>query len=253
MRMIIPFLAFCLVATCNAELRTWTAVNGKEVEAEFVSNEKGIVKLKLKSGKVFEVPLNKLSKADQEFLTAKFSPKDPTRGEAPVSPHLNYEIKGDAITITGCDMGASGALTIPATIEGNPVTSIGESAFNGCISLTSITIGNSVTSIGEAAFAYCDILTSITIGNSVTSIGEGAFFNCSSLTSITIPDGVTSIGERAFWDCASLTAVTFLGDAPKAGEEVFKSATPTIYRKPDAKGWGDKWLDKPVKLISEKP
>jgi len=29
--------------------RTWTAVNGKEVEAEFVSNEKGIVKLKLKS------------------------------------------------------------------------------------------------------------------------------------------------------------------------------------------------------------
>ena len=45
MRMIIPFLVFCLVATCNAELRTWTAVNGKEVEAEFVSSEKGIVEL----------------------------------------------------------------------------------------------------------------------------------------------------------------------------------------------------------------
>ena len=49
MRKIIPFLILCLIATCNAELRTWTAVNGKEVEAEFVSNEKGIVKLKLKS------------------------------------------------------------------------------------------------------------------------------------------------------------------------------------------------------------
>ncbi|MCP4849576.1 MAG: hypothetical protein GY899_16680 [Verrucomicrobiaceae bacterium] len=66
--MIIPFLAFCLVATCNAELRTWTAVNGNEIEAEFVSNEKGIVKLKLKSGKVFEVPANKLSKEDNEFI-----------------------------------------------------------------------------------------------------------------------------------------------------------------------------------------
>ena len=33
MKKIIPFLVFCLVATCNAELRTWTAVNGKEVEA----------------------------------------------------------------------------------------------------------------------------------------------------------------------------------------------------------------------------
>ena len=42
-------LPLLLGAFCNAELRTWTAVNGKEVEAEFVSNEKGIVKLKLKS------------------------------------------------------------------------------------------------------------------------------------------------------------------------------------------------------------
>ena len=82
MKSLIPFLIFCLIATCNAELRTWTAINGKEVEAEFVSNEKGVVKLKLNSGKVFEVPLNKLSKADQEFLKAKSSPKEPTIEEA---------------------------------------------------------------------------------------------------------------------------------------------------------------------------
>ena len=68
MKKIIPFLTFCLVATCNAELRTWTAVNGKEVAAEFVSNEEGVVKLKLKSGKVFEVPANKLSKEDNVFI-----------------------------------------------------------------------------------------------------------------------------------------------------------------------------------------
>ena len=74
MRMIIPFLAFWLVATCNAELRTWTAVNGKEVEAEFVSNEKGIVKLKLKSGKVFEVAVDKLSKEDNDFIISFAGP-----------------------------------------------------------------------------------------------------------------------------------------------------------------------------------
>ena len=68
MKKIIPFLVFCLVVTCNADLRTWTAVNGKEVEAEFLSNEKGLVKLKLESGKVFEVPLDKLSKNDQNFI-----------------------------------------------------------------------------------------------------------------------------------------------------------------------------------------
>ena len=59
---------FVLGSVCNAELRTWTAVNGKEVEAEFASNEKGIVKLKLKSGKVFEVPANKLSKEEMSSL-----------------------------------------------------------------------------------------------------------------------------------------------------------------------------------------
>ena len=75
MKKIIPFLAYCLIATCNAELRTWTAVNGKEVEAEFVSNEKGIVKLKLKTGKVFEAPANKLSKEDNEFISSLAKPE----------------------------------------------------------------------------------------------------------------------------------------------------------------------------------
>ena len=75
MKSLIPFLIFCLIATCNAELRTWTAVNGKEVEAKFVSNEKGIVKLKLKTGKVFEVPANKLSKEDNEFISSLAKPE----------------------------------------------------------------------------------------------------------------------------------------------------------------------------------
>ena len=39
-------------------------------EAEFVSNSDGQVSLKMKTGKIFKVPLNKLSKADQDFITA---------------------------------------------------------------------------------------------------------------------------------------------------------------------------------------
>jgi hypothetical protein len=34
---------------------------------------------------------------------------------------------------------------------------------------------------------------------------------------------------------------------------VFEGANATIYRKPEAKGWGDTWDGRPVKLISEKP
>jgi len=166
---------------------------------------------------------------------------------------LEYEISGDSVTITGCDRDASGALIIPAAIEGKPVTSIGNVAFNGCINLTSITIPDSVTSIGKRAFSDCYSLTSITIPDSVTSIGKFAFWACTRLTSITIPDSVTSIGKEAFEYCSSLTAVTFLGDAPKVGEKVFEDAAPTIYRKLEAKGWGETFADMPVKLISEKP
>ena len=100
MKTLIPLLVFCLVATCNAELRTWTAVNGKKVEAEFVSNEKGIVKLKLKSGKVFEVPANKLSKEDNEFISSLAKPEGVNNEELETREDIVY-LKGSDTPYTG--------------------------------------------------------------------------------------------------------------------------------------------------------
>mgnify|MGYP006101462027 CR=1 FL=1 len=73
--------------------------------------------------------------------------------KVPVNPNLKYKIKGDTVTITKCDMGASGELTIPTTIQGKYVTSIGRSAFSDCTGLSSVPIFNKVESIGETAFA----------------------------------------------------------------------------------------------------
>ena len=170
-----------------------------------------------------------------------------------VSPNFKYETQGDAITITGFDRWVSGALTIPATIEGKTVTSIGSEAFSWCQQLTSIAIPDSVNSIGKGAFAGCESLTNITISDGVTDIGDSAFYACESLTSVTIGESVTSIGENPFMGCQNLTAVTFLGDAPKLDNSVFVIENPTIYRKPEAKGWGDTFGGRPVKLISGKP
>ncbi|MDB4322544.1 leucine-rich repeat domain-containing protein [Akkermansiaceae bacterium] len=134
---------------------------------------------------------------------------------------LTYTTTDGKVTITDCNGSARGVLVIPATIEGNPVTSIGGSAFNRCAILTSITIPDSVNSIGDLAFANCTRLTSITIGNGVTSIGGSAFANCTSLASITIPDSVTSISRAAFCSCTSLTSITIPNSVTSIGYEAF--------------------------------
>jgi hypothetical protein len=138
---------------------------------------------------------------------------------------LTWTTTNGEVTITGCDTAATGELIIPDTIEGNPVTSIGERAFWGCTNLTSITIPDGITSIGNEAFESCSSLTSITIGNGVTSLGEGAFYNCSSLTSITIPDSVTSIGNFAFRNCSSLTSITIPDSVTSIGVSAFNSCS----------------------------
>ncbi len=104
-----------------------------------------------------------------------------------------------------------GDVVIPSSVnyEGitYSVTSIGESAFSGCLSLTSIQIPNSVTSIGSNAFWGCSKLTSVVIPNSVTSIGDETFGHCDNLTSIQIPNSVTSVGDGAFYYCKNLTSI----------------------------------------------
>jgi hypothetical protein len=159
---------------------------------------------------------------------------------------LTYTTTDGEVIITALKKAAAGDLVIPDTIEGNPVTGIGNYAFARCSSLTSITIPNSVTNIENDAFYGCTSLTSITIPDSVTSIGSyafigcisltsitipdsvignGAFYGCTSLTSVTIPDGVTSIGNYAFTCCSSLMSVTIPISVTSIGDYAFYNCT----------------------------
>lgn len=129
-----------------------------------------------------------------------------------VAGNFYYEIKDGEVVITHCDQSISGDVVIPATIEGYPVTTIGDSAFAGCENLKSVAIHDSITTIGDNAFAWCDSLESITVAeeNEYYSSDEyGVLFNKDKTELVQypagrryahyiIPESVTSVEDNAF-------------------------------------------------------
>ncbi len=168
------------------------------------------------------------------------------------------ELSDGTVSITGYT-GQGGDVTIPSTLDGMTVSTIGDDAFQSCTSLTSLTIPEGVTSFANFSFAYCTSLTSITIPSTVTSMGDAPLVGCTSLTSITvaagntsysaiggalysdggtvlvaypsasgsvtIPEGVTSIGNGAFAGCTSLTSVTIPEGVTSIGYDAFAACT----------------------------
>jgi len=77
----------------------------------------------------------------------------------------------------------SGAVVIPDTYNGKPVT--GVSTFGRNPNITSVVLPNSLITIDINAFMSDTGITSITIPASVTKIENGAFRGCTNLTSVT--------------------------------------------------------------------
>ena len=175
--------------------------------------------------------------------------------------NFNYRVvNGNELAITDYT-GDDTIVNIPSEIDGKPVTSIGDFAFEGCTSLTSIEIPASVTSIGYATFYACTSLASIninsnnakysstdgvlfnktrttlifyptgktntryTIPNSVKCIQDYAFRGYRSLTNIEIPDSVISIGFGAFMGCTSLTNIEIPDSVTYIGNFSFEDCT----------------------------
>ena len=100
------------------------------------------------------------------------------------------------------------SVTIPAEINGTPVTSIGSYAFLYKKQLISVDLSQAaITEIGDSAFNGCSLLEEVTFPDKLTKIGDLAFNGCKSLKEVTFPDTLQTIGYQAFKSNEKLTSV----------------------------------------------
>ena len=200
-------------------------------------------------------PIEISSPTQQETSLAE--PKsDSSEMSVPTADEADFEMNGSFLKKY---KGHAEKLVIPAVINGQKVTKIGESAFRGCSSLTSVVIPKGVTEIGNYTFAGCSSLTSVVIPDSIKEIGEGAFSDCTALkewsissnhpyfktdgtglltkdgktlvaclasaTEYQIPEGVTVIGGYVFSGCSSITSVVIPDSVERIGSGAFAGCT----------------------------
>lgn len=174
-----------------------------------------------------------MKKLDLLFVTIIMMMLFAVSANAATEGYYTYEIENGEAIITSVDDSISGDITIPTTLGGYSVKTIGDCAFSWCESLTSITIPEGVTHIGLEAFIYCSGITSITISDSVTSIGSLAFSDTAYFRDIAnwkndvlyigkhlisaktyisddynIKNGTLTIADSAFEFCERLTSIT---------------------------------------------
>ncbi len=153
-----------------------------------------------------------------------------------------YEENSYGLTLTGYH-GSETAVSIPETIDGKPVTVIGDSAFKNNDTLQYVVMPSTVIRMGRSAFENCTALVGVRFSDELWIILPRAFANCKSLTSITLPkkmvdiqeeaftktgikelilpDTVQILGNGAFKDCRSLATVSLNEQLSTIGEKAF--------------------------------
>ena len=178
---------------------------------------------------------------------------------APAAENTPIAVPTEALTfdknkgaITGIDKAWLAAnkdkplsVTIPAEINGTPVTTIGIQAFQRCKNLIRIDLSNtSITAIQKRAFYECTALKEVILPDSLEVLGNlendgglytagSIFYGCSNMESIRtessdedatfeLPANLTAIGKHTFYGCFKNDVKVVIPESVKEiGQEAF--------------------------------
>ncbi len=146
---------------------------------------------------------------------------------APILSDENFTVDESGTLISY--NGTARSFTVPETVNGITVTSVGSGVFSS-MDITEVIFHDSVTSIGANAFEECTSLKTV-IGKGVTSVSDNAFYNCIMLRN-TFFGQLTSIGKYSFYNVCSqqfaLSGITFnlsLENVSTIAEGAFKGSS----------------------------
>lgn len=137
-------------------------------------------------------------------------------------PYTYVELEDGMIEIRSYT-GRRRYITIPEYIDGKPVTSIGDFAFDGQSALREIKLPSGLKHIGLYAFRNCSNLHTISIPSGVTELEAGAFYGCIRLSTIAFvgTPQLQTIGTNAFALCSKLSRVEIPANVTSIGAGAF--------------------------------
>ncbi len=145
-----------------------------------------------------------------------------------------YEVEDTGEVTLRKFLGYTTDLRIPDTMQGYPVTVVGEYCIEvGGDAIQSLTLPRYLREIGEMAFMSCDNITNlngrIVFPESLTTIGDYAFPGHIFHGELVFPEGLTSIGECAFQVCDYVEKVIIPSANVTIGKNAFYDCDFTIY------------------------
>ena len=115
------------------------------------------------------------------------------------------------------------SVTIPAEINGTPVTSIDQSAFKAKnaglknhpqVAAVDFSKATNLEKIDNQAFQYSPVASVDLSNTKVKTIGKFAFGDCTSLENVILPNALTVLGSSVFTDCKHVESIR-LANSPE--------------------------------------
>ena len=113
-------------------------------------------------------------------------------------PEFKYMIldDGTAQLVKYRRRGFSNSISVPASVDGYKVSSIGEKLFYQNKLMTGVTLPKGIKNIGRSSFEGCENLLEIKIPGGVETIESAAFMDCLKISKFSLPDSIVHLGSN---------------------------------------------------------